>query len=257
MLRLLTLSIIATQAQAGIRITLDDQGETEVSCYQDGKSSVSINGDISSIADAKTQTVWEFNHEHQVFTKVDIHSYPEMMKSIANKQAEAIKTSPFYQQMVDFHKANANKHKIEVRSTGTKTIADIEAQAFEILKDGKVIKEIWTSPALLKRIESEFPEKTFTTLFQEGEKLVRAIMPIDEEWNAEAEIEAGSVVVFVSEVDLFFGGNEVMQSLVSVVEEAIDPSEFALPVDYKEVDFETFIALEDSEGEDEDESNNW
>ncbi len=238
------------ELQAGIQVTMDHQGDEEVSYYQDGKSAVWENGNLSLILDAKTGTVFEYNPSHGVYSRIQIADIAPKMEAMAKQQMEAMQVSPFYLQMLETQKAEAAAHKIEVRAAGTKSIAEWKAEVFEILKDGEVVKTMWVSKELDKQILSEFPEGEFRKAFSKGEQIIREVMGSDPMWEAESKLEASGTVVFESEKDMFFGEVEVEKKLISVEVRKLDAALFASPEGFEEIDYLSFMQLEDDADED-------
>jgi len=249
---------------AGIVTTFDNQGDEEVSYYQDGISSTWTNGQLISLYDGKTSMIFHFNHSQQVFTKVSLSELPGKIKAALDQQAEMMKASPFFQLMQEQQKKEAASHKYETKKAESKEIAGFKADAYHILKDGKMLKEIWVSKDLSNKIQKEFPADKFEKVAQEGEKMIRDLMGEDPESDQQSKIESYGTIVYEMEKDPYFGETEVEMELKGAIETKIEQKYFKTPEGFQEIDFSTFQQLDEEDEDDynegeseEDEGNDW
>lgn len=249
-----TVCALSVAAQAGVVITLESDGDREVSYYSGGKSAIFADGQLKSMIDLKAGKVFEFNHERRVFSELALERIgPEMTQMVQERLAE-MRKSPYYAQIEAFREREMQRRQsitFTSRSLGSREIAGISAEAFAIEEDGTVVGERWISAELRRKIASA-GDFDYAKLDQYGEVTRKALEPLlgaDPLLKIEAELETKGYLVYQADASGAFGV-EVTTRLLSVEEKPVDAKKFVIPAGFTKISFSAFHQLDDDDDDD-------
>jgi len=236
-------------ALADITITKNNGGIEEITYYQ-GKKIVTISDNIIQIIDAGAKKITGVDPKSKTYYESTLNEYKnamvDFMKRMKDMQIQMIMSSTGQtreQAEASFKNAGGTtaqgSQTVTVEKGTTKDIAGYSSDEYRILAGGKVVQEIWVSPAVDQMITKSIgaaEKKDLDKLVQEIEAEISLAVNIPgmdgEIAKAESQIMKKGYVM--KQVDREMGMPEEEFS-IDISTKAIDSSKFSVPGGYKKI----------------------
>ena len=238
-------------ALADITITKNEGGSHETTYYQ-GKKIVTVSDDIIQIIHVGEKKITGMDPKSKTYYESTLNEYKnamvDFMKRMKDMQIQIIMSSTGQTreqaeaQLKNAGGAATGSRNVKIEKGATKDIAGYATDEYRILAGGRVVQEIWVSPAVDEMITQSIgaaEKKDLDKLVREIENEISLAMNMpgmDAEIDkAESKImEKGYVMKQVNR-EMGMPGMPEEEFTIDISTKPIDSSKFSVPKGYKKI----------------------